>query len=164
MHPLLAESRRFQLDRTIGAATEPKKNDYGEEILPFSFLTNFEFEIEQKEISEGEFEFFTNSEIPDSILNKQGQPIEISGFMLPIELDDDGKITLFLLLANLQTCCFGDNIDYNEWIVVTVPDGTDVFDLERLITIRGALEVRADFEGGVFNGLYHCTTNHVFIQ
>lgn len=141
-----------------------EKNDDGYLVVPFSALTQFDYELKQRENALGEYEFYSDTVIPDSVLNLQGVPIEISGYMLPVDLNDDGAITLFFLLASLQTCCFGDNINYNEWIVVNVPDGTNVFELDNLVTIRGAIEVRAEFEDGIFNGMYHTTTSEVFIK
>jgi hypothetical protein len=153
----------YKIPRTNPKIEKLKENKDGYLIVPFSLLASYEYEIKQRTNVDGVYEFYSETEIPEAVLNLRGRPIEATGYMLPVEVDDEGKITLFFLLANQQTCCFGDNIQYTEWIVVNVKGGTDVFDLDRLVTVTGVMDVRADYQDGVFNGLYHMESTNVFI-
>ena len=94
-------------------------------------------------------------DIPPQIKALNGEKIEIEGFMLPLEGEDD-NLQSFVLLENQLACCFGAIPLLNEWVYVTVPEKKKIRSYQdELIMIYGTLRVGAEFEDGMLNGIYH---------
>jgi hypothetical protein len=91
-------------------------------------------------------------QIPPAIKKWNGAKAMVSGFMLPTVLRD-GKATEILLMANLMLCCYGTVPKVNDWIIVRVPDGTDIIQ-DRLMTFRGTFHVGAQIDNGVLSAVY----------
>ena len=96
-----------------------------------------------------------DEDIPPKIKSLNGEKIEIEGFMLPLEGEDD-NLQSFVLLENQLACCFGAIPLLNEWIYVKVPKRKKIRSLQdELILLYGTLRVGAEFEDGMLNGIYH---------
>ena len=96
-----------------------------------------------------------DEDIPPQIKALSGEKIEIEGFMLPLEGEDD-KLQSFVLLENQLACCFGAIPLLNEWVYVTVPEKKKIRSYQdELVTLYGTLRVGAEFEDGMLNGVYH---------
>ena len=94
-------------------------------------------------------------DIPSQIKALNGEKIEIEGFMLPLEGEDDNLLS-FVLLENQLACCFGAIPLLNEWVYVTVPEKKKIRSYQdELVMIYGTLRVGAEFEDGMLNGIYH---------
>ncbi len=96
-----------------------------------------------------------DKDIPPQIKALNGEKIEIEGFMLPLEGEDDDLLS-FVLLENQLACCFGAIPLLNEWVYVTVPEKKKIRSYQdELVMIYGTLRVGAEFEDGMLNGIYH---------
>ena len=96
-----------------------------------------------------------DEDIPPKIKALNGEKIEIEGFMLPLEGEDD-NLQSFVLLENQLASCFGAIPLLNEWIYVEVPKRKKIRSLQdELILLYGTLRVGAEFEDGMLNGIYH---------
>ncbi len=96
-----------------------------------------------------------DEDIPTQIKALSGEKIEIEGFMLPLEGEDD-NLQSFVLLENQLACCFGVIPLLNEWVYVTVPEKKKIRShQDELVTLYGTLRVGAEFEDGMLNGVYH---------
>ena len=96
-----------------------------------------------------------DEDIPPKIKALSGEKIEIEGFMLPLEGEDD-NLQSFVLLANQLACCFGAIPLLNEWIYVKIPKRKRIRShQDELIMLYGTLRVGAEFEDGMLNGIYH---------
>ena len=96
-----------------------------------------------------------DEDIPPQIKALSGEKIEIEGFMLPLEGEDD-NLQSFVLLANQLACCFGAIPLLNEWIYVKIPKRKRIRShQDELIMLYGTLRVGAEFEDGMLNGIYH---------
>ncbi len=126
--------------------------------LTFKTLTSFDIREPDWEKLEDPAYIATlnlDEDIPSQIKALSGEKIEIEGFMLPLEGEDD-NIRSFVLLENQLACCFGAIPLLNEWVYVTVPDKKKVRSLQdELVMIYGTLRVGAEFEDGMLNGIYH---------
>ncbi|MDE0297904.1 MAG: DUF3299 domain-containing protein [Candidatus Poribacteria bacterium] len=99
--------------------------------------------------------------IPPQIKAWSGEQIEIEGFMLPLEGEDD-NLESFVLLENQLACCFGAIPLLNEWIYVEVPERKRIRSYQdELILLYGTLRVGAEFEDGMLNGIYHLELDRV---
>lgn len=102
-----------------------------------------------------------DEDIPPQIKALSGEKIEIEGFMLPLEGEDD-RLQSFVLLENQLACCFGAIPLLNEWIYVKVPKRKKIRSLQdELILLYGTLRVGAEFEDGMLNGIYHLELDRV---
>ena len=96
--------------------------------------------------------------IPESIKALDNQQISVTGFVLPIETDGD-RIDSFLLLRDLQMCCYGTLPELNEWIYVEVPNHLEAKNLisDTPIKVRGTLQVEPRFKDDFLLSIYSLT-------
>jgi hypothetical protein len=93
-----------------------------------------------------------DEQIPAEVKGWNGKNAVITGFMLPTKLEN-GKATEFLIMANQMACCFGTVPDMNDWVIVRMPQGTEVIQ-DVPISFYGRLKVGAIFENGYMTGIY----------
>jgi len=93
-----------------------------------------------------------DEQIPAGVKAWSGKDVIITGFMLPTKLEN-GKATEFLIMANQMACCFGTVPNMNDWVVVRMPQGTEVIQ-DVPISFHGKLKVGAMFENGYMTGIY----------
>ena len=126
--------------------------------LTFETLTSFDIREPDWEKLEDPTYIATlnlDEDIPSQIKALSGEKIEIEGFMLPLEGEDD-NLQSFVLLENQLACCFGAIPLLNEWVYVTVPEKKKIRSYQdELVMIYGTLRVGAEFEDGMLNGIYH---------
>jgi hypothetical protein len=79
-------------------------------------------------------------EIPDQIRSLQGKKVSISGFMKPLK-QDGGGATEFLLMRYFSTCCEGKAPLINEWIHVRTTAKAVPLANDRMLAVRGVLQV-----------------------
>ena len=134
------------------------KRTRGYQSLTFETLTNFDIREPDWEKLEDPAYIATlnlDEDIPSQIKALSGEKIEIEGFMLPLQGEDD-NLQSFVLLENQLACCFGAIPLLNEWVYVTVPEKKKIRSYQdELVMIYGTLRVGAEFEDGMLNGIYH---------
>lgn len=92
-------------------------------------------------------------QIPERIKALHAQKVVVTGFMLPIKMDQ-GVVKEFLLVKDPMMCCYGIMPKINEWVVVKmtgkgVPPLMDV-----PISFEGKLQVGELYDNGYLTGLY----------
>ena len=91
--------------------------------------------------------------IPDFIKSLDNRDIEVTGFMLPLEMEG-GLARRFLLMRSRSFCCFGKPLEINEWISVRMV-GEPVFSvMDQPMTVYGTLHVGEMDENGRVVGIY----------
>jgi hypothetical protein len=96
----------------------------------------------------------SEAQIPAAIKQLNGRKVVVTGFMLPVKMDDKEALTTeFLLLKSQLLCCYGVAPQANEWIVVEMPKGTKALK-DVPVSFRGTLHVGAMFESGYLTGIY----------
>jgi hypothetical protein len=93
-----------------------------------------------------------DDQIPSEVKSWNGKDAVITGFMLPTKLEN-GKATEFLIMANQMACCFGTVPNMNDWVIVKMPQGTEVIQ-DVPLSFYGRLKVGAIFENGYMTGIY----------
>ena len=130
----------------------------GYRAITFETLTNFDIrEPDWVKMDDPAYVSTLNldDDIPPQIKALSGEKIEIEGFMLPLEGEDD-NLQSFVLLENQLACCFGAIPLLNEWVYVEVPKKKKIGSyMDELVTLRGTLRVGAKFEGDILTGIYH---------
>lgn len=122
--------------------------------LPFRDLTNFEYEVSWED--DGiEFDFSSYAQrVPSRLREKSGTKVAVEGFMIPTVVDENNKVTEFLLLPDQMSCCFGQSPEANGWVVVRAVNGVEVM-MDRIIRATGTLVVEERWDEEFFVGLYH---------
>ncbi len=91
-------------------------------------------------------------QIPSEVKEWDGEKAIVTGFMLPIKMEN-GLVTELLLVKDASMCCYGRVPNMNEWVVVKMAKGVrPLMDLP--LSFYGRLKVGAMFENGYMTGLY----------
>ena len=92
-------------------------------------------------------------QIPARVKAWSGQKAVVTGFMLPVKMQD-GLVTEFLLVKDPMMCCYGVVPNMNEWVVVKMVQGGVKPLMDVPISFYGTLKVGAMFENGYMTGVY----------
>ena len=95
----------------------------------------------------------TSGPIPENVRALDGKRVCISGYMLPIRMEN-GLVKDFLLLRNQMMCCYGRQPEPNEWVVVKMSGKGVPSKMDTPLSLYGTLHVGEMFENHVFEGLY----------
>ena len=91
-------------------------------------------------------------QIPEQVKAWSGKKAMVTGFMLPVKMDN-GVVTEFLLVKDAMMCCYGTVPNMNEWVIVKMPKGVKPL-MDVPISFYGQLKVGAMFENGYMTGIY----------
>ncbi|MDB6126775.1 MAG: hypothetical protein JWM35_671 [Verrucomicrobia bacterium] len=94
-----------------------------------------------------------NGRIPPNVQALDGRKVRITGYMLPVRMEN-GLVKDFLLLRNQMMCCFGRQPEPNEWVVVRMKGKGVQSQMDTPMAFYGTLHVGEMFENQVFEGLY----------
>ncbi len=141
-------------DKTAKAKPVPEKKKIGDyHVLTFDKLAAFKYEVPDDPITDPKA-ILEKNQIPKSIRKFDKQKVAVTGYMLPLKVED-GKITEFLVLRDQSACCFGAVPKINEWISVRMPKGKGVKPvMDVRITFFGVLKVGEVLESGYLVGIY----------
>jgi hypothetical protein len=92
-------------------------------------------------------------QIPATVKAWNGKKAIVTGFMLPVKMQD-GLVTEFLLVKDPMMCCYGVVPNMNEWVVVRMVKGGVKPLMDTPISFYGELKVGAMFENGYMTGVY----------
>ena len=93
------------------------------------------------------------SHTPAAIKAFSGKRVSISGYMLPLQLED-GKARQFVLVRNQASCCFGVAPSLNEYVLVTMTKGGVRPVMDTPISAVGTIKVGETYEEGLLVGIY----------
>ena len=124
------------------------------ERLAFRDMSNFPYDINWDRDGK-EFDFTSYAKrVPKRLRAKTGNSVAVEGFMLPTVVDENNKVTEFLLLPDQMSCCFGKSPEANGWVVVSATNGVEVL-MDQIIRATGTLVVEERWDEEFFVGLYH---------
>lgn len=87
------------------------------------------------------------SEVPPAILEMDGQKVSVAGFMIPMEVNDKGRVSSFILAQNQMTCCYGVFPKLNQWVYVTMAGEKTVDStMDIPLTVFGTLGVGTQYD------------------
>ncbi len=72
-----------------------------------------------------------------------GQSVKLPGYIVPIEMDEDGKVSEFLLVPYFGACIHVPPPPSNQIVLVRYPDGVLLDELYQPFWIEGPLQVQA---------------------
>ena len=124
------------------------------ERLAFRDMSNFPYDINWDRDGK-EFDFTSYAKrVPKRVRDNTGASVAVEGFMLPTVVDENNKVTEFLLLPDQMSCCFGKSPEANGWVVVSATNGVEVL-MDQIIRATGTLIVEERWDEEFFVGLYH---------
>ncbi|MEC8928810.1 MAG: DUF3299 domain-containing protein [Verrucomicrobiota bacterium] len=135
-------------------APAPAKID-GYAVVDFKQLAGFKYEVPDDPITDPKAkDILEKNEIPKPIKKLDKKKIAVTGYMLPLRVEN-GKITEFLVLRDQSLCCTGAVPKINEWINVRMPKGRGVKPLMDVrVTFFGVFKVGEVLENGYLVGIY----------
>jgi hypothetical protein len=119
----------------------------------FSQLAGFKYRLPAQPVPAGEAPPDALAQVPEVIRRLDGRKVVLSGFMLPLKLEN-GFATEFFLLSNSSLCCYGITPEMNEWIHVRMRDEGLPAVQDVPVFLAGKLRVQARWEGGYLTGIY----------
>ncbi len=126
-------------------APQPSARD-GYVGVTFSKLADFEFKVDDMGRA------LEGAKLPDEIAQLDGQKVALSGFLVPIEFDQE-RVSSLILVRNQLLCCYGEEPGLNEWVWVNIdPPVEAVTDVP--VTLFGQFHASPDEEDGQVISLY----------
>ena len=143
----------------INQQFQPVSKEY--QSISFDILADYDFGTLDWSGGSQSNQFITNQIeqiIPQSIKALDNQLVSVIGFVLPVETDGE-RINSFLLLRDLQMCCYGTLPELNEWVYVEVPDHLEAKNLisDTPIKVWGTLQVEPRFKDDFLLSIYSLT-------
>jgi hypothetical protein len=116
-------------------------------VLGFDVLASFPYDLPETGTSS------VPARIPEAIHRLNGRRSVITGFMVPLQLEE-GRARRFVLVRNQSSCCYGVAPALNEYVLVTM-DGVGTRPvMDTPVRVTGKLRVGETYEEGMLVGLY----------
>ncbi len=103
-------------------------------------------------------------QIPPEVKALDGKMAVVQGWMVPMEISEDGAVKSFVLVKTQPECCFGDMQAMNEWVdVIMQPGKSAEFNVDQPVKVYGKLEVGEKTEDGFVLSVYRMQGDRVEI-
>lgn len=102
-----------------------------------------------------------SDQIPAEVKALNGKKAVVEGWMVPMEVAEDGSVKSFVLVRTQPQCCFGDMQAMNEWVDVTMKGKTAEFNVDLPMKVYGQLEVGEKMEDGFVLSIYRMKADRV---
>ena len=97
----------------VAAATKPENAKYN--IVQFDTLAEYPY---KRWLPMGDVNAVQPDQIPVEVKALGGKPTCIAGFVQPLDLDDKGTVSHFMLMRSQSLCCYGAPLTLQDWIDV----------------------------------------------
>jgi len=98
--------------------------------------------------------------VPKRIREMDGKRVALTGFMLPIRVQNH-QVTAFMLMRTQNTCCFGIPPELNEVVEVLKMDAPARILMDTPVTVVGWLHVRERWESSFLCSIYQLDEEQV---
>jgi len=102
-------------------------------------------------------ELLAKNSIPETVKNLNGSRVTLTGFIMPVSVDDDGNVEEFALNGSYDRCFYGAPSQINQWIHVKMQPGQYAPFSHSPVTVSGTFEVGELIEDGEVVSLYRMT-------
>jgi hypothetical protein len=116
-------------------------------------------ELSLAELGNFDFDETRDTSLPEDVVALSGSRFRTTGYMIP--LDQVGKVTRFLLVNDLMSCCFGQVPKLQHVMYVTLPEGRWVEPTNERLQIEGTLTVGIRQQDGYVIGLFEMTPTSI---
>lgn len=141
-------------EAVVSPAPKPVVNDDGFQVVGFDQLASFTYTpAETNPPAASTPPPTAPDQIPAKIKALDATKVMVTGFMLPVKMDQ-GLVTEFLLVKDQMMCCYGAMPKLNEWVIVKMA-GKGVPPLMDIpISYEGKLKVGEMYDNGYLTGIY----------
>jgi hypothetical protein len=122
--------------------------------VSFRSLSSFPYEVEWDSDGKEPDPTAFLKRVPREVRQFNGSKVAMEGFMMPTMVNEDNKVTEFLLMPDQMSCCYGKAPAANGWIVVNSSKGVEIL-MDQVIRVTGSLMVEERWDEEFFQGLYH---------
>lgn len=102
-------------------------------------------------------------DVPSEIQALSGKRVCVSGFMLPVKMEN-GLVKECLLIRSPMMCCYGVVPAPNEWVVVKMKGPGAMTQMDTPLNFYGTLRVGHLYEEGTFAGIYELEGEKVSVN
>jgi hypothetical protein len=121
--------------------------------IHYSQLAGFKFRPPPQPVGAGQPPPEVLAQVPAGIRRLDGKKVVLTGYMLPLKLEN-GLATEFFFLSSPTLCCYGVVPEVNEWMHVKMrQEGLPAIQ-DVPMFLAGRLRVRARWEEGYLVGIY----------
>jgi len=130
-------------------------------VLGFEVLGGFSYELPTLPATPADAASTSNAaaavpkknQIPTDIKALDGRRVTVTGYMIPIGLED-GRTRQFVLVRNLMSCCYGVPPNLNEFVLVTMTNEGVRPVMDVPVSLVGKLKVGETYEDNFLVGIY----------
>lgn len=135
--------------------------DDGSIQLSFDELAAYEYIDHSQNLDYDMSQHVVDAQIPDRVKALNEQTIIVSGFMVPVDMDE-GMITSFILTNSTLLCCYGIMPNMNEWVWVEMEEGTSAEYYNNIpVKVKGTIQVGEEIEQNIIISLYRMNATEV---
>lgn len=93
-------------------------------------------------------------QVPAKVRAYDGQRVLLTGYMLPLTMTG-GRSLKFVLMKDVNTCCYGATPSMNDYITVTMKPGAGASVFQDVpVQVTGTLHIKQVYDGGYVVSLY----------
>lgn len=103
---------------------------------------------------------YAKEPMPEIVKSLEGQRVAVTGFMLPLDFDEN-TVKNFLLLQSQAACCFGMTPEENEFVYVEMSGGKSARYMPDVpITVVGKIEIGKKL---LVDGIYSMEADNIVV-
>ncbi len=128
--------------------------------LGFDRLAGYEFRVVDRPATGRVPQASVDGGIPAVVRSWNGRKVDVTGYMVPLKMDK-GLVVEFLLVRDMNSCCFGISPALNHFVMVKMAKGTAAI-FERVVKVAGVFKVNTTFDPhGYIVAIYELTGENV---
>jgi len=100
--------------------------------------------------------------IPEQVIDLNGEDVIISGYIEPFKWDSTG-ISVYVLKADREACCFDQSLEPNQFIVIQPAPGKSLPEYYNvLVVVKGQFRIKEIIEDNLVVSLYHLSARDIY--
>jgi len=112
-----------------------------------------------KQLGNFKYDPANGANIPADVTRLDGLTVRLTGYMIP--MDQSSRITRFVLVPGLWTCCYGQPPEVQHTIAVECAPGASVSYFSKPVVVEGKLSVGETKEDGYVVNLFRVACDSV---
>lgn len=112
--------------------------------LGFDRLAGYEFRVVDRPATGRVPQASVDAGIPAVVRSWNNRKADVTGYMVPLKMDK-GRVVEFMLVRDMNSCCFGVSPALNHFVMVKMPKGTAAV-FERVVKVSGTFKVNTNFD------------------
>lgn len=125
-------------------------------VLGFDLLAAFPYEVVDIGTGASEEEIAAaqqNDQVPAWVRFYDGRRVVLTGYLMPLKVVN-GRATKFVMMKDVNTCCYGATPRMNDYVIVTMPGAGVEIVQDVPVELLGTFHVEQRYDGGYVVSLY----------